>query len=330
MNDFLELMAGENDDGRRLDRILRRVLPSAPLSLIHKLLRKNKVLVDNKAAVADTRVSAGSVIRVSADVDLRHFLTEKKVKDEVKGDIKDRKTFSVERMILWEGEGLLSLNKPAGLEVHGDNSLESLVSAYLENKITSSLSFKPGPLHRLDKPTSGVIVFSTNLDGARYFSALIRDGLVKKEYLAVIDGRLDSFSVWKESLIRDKKIRKSFVSEISEGLETLEASASKKSESQEAQTLIYPIAVSSYHSLIKAEILTGRTHQIRAHAAFHGHPLSGDKKYGGSLQSYGFLLHAYKLIFHLREGGERITVRAPLPKLFTKRIEELFGAEVDC
>jgi 23S rRNA pseudouridine955/2504/2580 synthase len=217
--------------------------------------------------------------------------------------------------ILWEGSGLLVLNKPSGLAVHGNDSLETLVSAYLVEKLSPSLSFKPGPLHRLDKPTSGVIVFSSSLEGAKYFSALMQEGKIKKEYLALVDGKVNGSSVWKEALIRDKKMQKTFISTNSD------------KDAQKAKTLIFPLAVSNSYSFIKAEILSGRTHQIRVHASFHGHPLSGDKKYGASFQKQGFFLHAHTVSFLEDKTKALLNIRAPLPTLFYKRTVEIFGKE---
>jgi 23S rRNA pseudouridine955/2504/2580 synthase len=216
---------------------------------------------------------------------------------------------------LWEGAGLLILNKPAGIPVHGPGSLEIQVRSYLAGQLAPSLSFKPGPLHRLDQPTSGIIVFSFSIEGARYFSALLREGRLTKRYLALVDGNLEAPTMWEDMLIRDTRREKTFVTSITSGREG----------AKEAGTRVIPLASTPRYSLIMAELATGRTHQIRAQAAFHGHPLAGDRKYGGSFQPGGFLLHAAELAFPADAPVPRV-IKAPLPAPFSTRLQEVFIA----
>jgi 23S rRNA pseudouridine955/2504/2580 synthase len=199
------------------------------------------------------------------------------------------------------------------MAVHGPGSLAVQAAAWLSGKISPSLSFRPGPLHRLDKPTSGIVVFSMNLEGARRFSALLRDGSVKKSYLALVDGTIREPLVWEDRLFREKDVQKTFVSDMTDKT------------GKYAFTAVRPLARAAgraEYSLILAEIATGRTHQIRAQAAAHGFPLSGDGKYGGSPLEGGLLLHAWTLDFP--EGEGRTHIEAPLPERFRKKIETLF------
>jgi 23S rRNA pseudouridine955/2504/2580 synthase len=307
------MIAALDDDGRRLDRLLRKALPDLPLSMLHRLLRQGRVLVDGSPAAASARVMAGSAVTITGDLALGF-------KETRLDSIPPKRTCPtpLSPYILWEGAGLLILNKPAGLAAHGPESLETLVRAYLAGRLRPSLSFRPGPLHRLDKPASGIIVFSTGLEGARYFSALMRERRIKKQYLALVDGNLEASAFWEDTLIRDRKIRKTFISR------------NGKENALRAETLVFPLAASASYSLIKAEIHTGRTHQIRAHAAFHGHPLSGDKKYGGSFQPHGLFLHAYTLEFPENPRTELpLRLQAPLPDGFRRKIRDLFGEIVD-
>jgi 23S rRNA pseudouridine955/2504/2580 synthase len=216
--------------------------------------------------------------------------------------------------ILWEGAGLLVLNKPAGLPVHGPESLETAVLRYLREKLPPSLSFKPGPLHRLDRPTSGVIVFSAALEGARQFSALLREGKIKKRYLALVEGNPGGPAVWEDWLLRDREQKKTFPAETPEG------------EAKKALTRVYTLASGSLYSLAALEPATGRTHQIRAQAALRGYPLAGDRKYGGRLPPPGIFLHAASLEF-AGEGMPLVPkiLEAPLPEAFSRIIRELFG-----
>jgi 23S rRNA pseudouridine955/2504/2580 synthase len=224
--------------------------------------------------------------------------------------------------ILWEGAGLLVLNKPAGLTVHGPESLEDRVRDYLCGKLPPSLSFRPGPLHRLDKPTSGVIVFSASLEGARRFSTLLRDGRVRKTYLALVEGILDGGAYWEDLLVRDRGSRKT---------RTLAGrSPAPGGPAKEARTKILPLAAAESagraYTLLEAELDTGRTHQIRTQAAARGYPLAGDRKYGGRFREGGFLLHAYTLkIPGLPDTEDPLFIRAPLPEPFRRAVVLIFG-----
>jgi 23S rRNA pseudouridine955/2504/2580 synthase len=294
----LSLTAAANDDGRRLDRILRKALPDLALSAIHRLLRKGSVLVDGQKAGGNCRVRAGQTITLPPVQ-----RSSPPVEVSLKFTVPD---------IIFEGAGLLVLNKPAGLIVHDSfahsGSLESRVRSYLEPKTPPSLSFRSGPLHRLDKPSSGLIVFSANLEGAKSFSALLRERKIKKFYLVLVEGAIGESEIWREELIRDRELKKTFTA--------------GTGNSKIAFTGVKPLAVHDRCTLILAEIETGRTHQIRAQAASHGHPLLGDKKYGGG--PGGFFLHAWRM--ETPEGSPfPRRFEAPLPERFRKRIKELFG-----
>jgi 23S rRNA pseudouridine955/2504/2580 synthase len=315
----MELVAGQNDNWRRLDRILRKALAGHPLSLIHRLLRQGKVLVDGVRAAPETRVQAGQLIAIDLDgmAAPRH-----KAPHEAGG-------IAVPALpVIWEGAGLLVLNKPAGLAVHGPQSLDSLVQYYLAERLSPSLSFRPGPLHRLDKPSSGLIVFSVTLEGARFFSALMRGRRLGKQYLALVEGRIGEETVWEDDLLRSTALRKTFV----KGEARPAAARLSPAGAQNAVTRVYPLAAAGTYTLIRAEIETGRTHQIRAQAAARAHPLAGDRKYGGHPLGGGrdqsFLLHAWRITFP--ESVDAVLPRsltAPLPAAFSRRIEELFGAK---
>jgi 23S rRNA pseudouridine955/2504/2580 synthase len=170
-------------------------------------------------------------------------------------------------------------------------------------------------------------VFSTSLEGARCFSALIREGKVRKRYLALVDGPVKGPELWEDSLFRDRDKRKTLTAALPAAPRTQAEEGAMGA--KKASTLIRPLAVSEKaggYTLILAEIKTGRTHQIRSQAASRGHPLAGDLKYGGSFQPGGFFLHA----FSLDTGGNSpseisLSLTAPLPERFFKKIAELFG-----
>jgi 23S rRNA pseudouridine955/2504/2580 synthase len=184
------------------------------------------------------------------------------------------------------------------------------VREYLAGKIPASLSFKPGPLHRLDRPSSGIVVFSTSIEGAQLFSTLMREHKVKKTYLAIVEGKAEKEETWEDILVRDKEAKKTFVSP----------------EGKTAITKIKPLAheESGKYSLISAQIITGRTHQIRAQAASRGLPLAGDIKYSGKkINDKGsFFLHAWKLEFL------NFSIEAPLPPTFEEQVKKFFTMKI--
>ncbi|GHU21835.1 pseudouridine synthase [Spirochaetia bacterium] len=289
----LKLTAALNDEGRRLDRILRKALPDMSLSCLHRLLRTGRIRVNDGPAQASHRIHSGDSISIDADIPVHDNIT--KPTPEIRHTLD----------ILYEDEGLLILNKPAGVPVHGQRSMEQMVQSYLDGRIDTSLSFRSGPLHRLDQPTSGVLVFSKSLSGAHFFSSLLQSRRVKKRYLAIVNGIITGPERWEDRLFRDRSARKTAPDDAgSQGI-----------------TEITPLLTVPGFSFVRAEIQTGRTHQIRAQAAIHGHPLSGDGKYGGS---HGiFFLHAYSLEIPFPAGPR--SFYAPVPEDFRRRLLELFG-----
>jgi len=317
----VKLEAGTDDAGRRLDRVLRKALPDHSLSLIHRLLRQRKIKVDDKPARPETRVQPGAVIQIAT----------RRTSQEKQTCPVNETGASLEPLpeVLAKGSGIIFFCKPAGLASHGPDSLDTLVKAYYAQRPPAasgpSISFRPGPLHRLDRSTSGAIAFSENLAGARLFSELLRERRVTKTYLAIVEGLVlagtDKGSAgelsWRDILVRDKTAKKTFVV-------TAEGAVAKK-----AETTVKVIAAGNHLTLIEARIATGRTHQIRAQAAAHGHPLAGDVKYGGHAIADGvFFLHAWKIGFDLDVNGLPRLIQAPPPKAFLARVLSTFGRDV--
>jgi len=298
----IELKAGPDDAGRRLDRILRKSLPDYSLSLIHRLLRQGKVLVNSKRANPDERIQPGMVIQIESVVNYNV------------GQVNNKRGASPALPlpeILWRGAGIIVFNKPSGLASHGKASLDTLVNAWLTGKLPASLSFKPGSLHRLDRPTSGIIAFSESIEGARLFSRLLRERKVKKTYLAIVEGPVSGNEEWQDELSRDKTLKKTFTGD-------------KTAQTRHALTSVKALASNGSYSLIEAHIVTGRTHQIRAQAASHGYPLAGDVKYGGRrIPGGGFYLHAWKMELEDPPAGFPQPLIAPLPEAFRSFIEKI-------
>lgn len=266
---YAEFTAGPNDKGKRADRIIRQFIKDQALSGIYKAFRKGLIRINDIKAKPEMKVKEGDAIYIYKS--LLESL-------ESSPDTKCINTKALEEQIVFEDEKLLAINKKSGQLVHGEKgSLEELVRAYAEKKISRSLSFHPGPLHRLDRNTSGLIFFSKSIDGAREFSEELQNKSFDKYYLALLDGRLKDREIWVDNLERNSKKGISYVTD--QG-------------GKQALTTALPLFTSHKYTLVLIKIETGRTHQIRTQAAAHGHPLAGDRKYGGSTQIDQYFLHS--------------------------------------
>jgi 23S rRNA pseudouridine955/2504/2580 synthase len=225
----------------------------------------------------------------------------------------------VRPLILWESEDYLVLNKPRGALVHGAESLDEYVKAYLFEKTPPSLSFSPGPLHRLDRNTTGVLFFSKSITGARVFSEALRKRRVSKKYLALLEGKPSGAPVWRDTLSRIADGRTALIDR-------------DAPEGKEAETEVRPLIFQGTYTLCLVTLHTGRTHQIRAQASAHGHPLAGDKKYGGKPFPGGYVLHAAELALYEGEGPKErpaLLVKAPLPPGVRENLAALFGKKIE-
>lgn len=299
---FDSYTAGINDQDKRIDTVLRRLLPRLSLGSIYRLIRKGDVRVNNKPVGPRNRLKAGDTLTI------RKHLEDSNLTITTRPPTR----FLPILPILWENDDFLIVNKPRGVLVHGKNSLTEQVLQYLEGKLPPSLSFTPGPLHRLDRNTSGILVFGKSLEGARRFSQALAEQTVQKTYLALVTGVLSASCTWEDALVRDHRISK-----------TKKAIFSSNEKGKQAVTVVYPIAANTSFlgglTLCAIQIHTGRTHQIRAQASFHEHPLLGDTKYQALPWKKGYFLHAWKLNW---PGVFSLT--APLPKGFEAVLDSVF------
>lgn len=281
---------GPHDEGRRLDRVLRKLLPEVPLGRIYALLRKGAVRVSGRRRNGSYRLAAGELIELPAEL-----------AGTAAAAARERPVLPAELAgrTVWENGHLLAVDKPAGMPVHGEDGLLSALRPYLEAGESGSVAFRPGPVHRLDRNTSGLILFPKTLPGARGASRLLHQRLLAKGYLAVLSGHLDGSARWEDVLERDRRRGITRTTE--------EAVPRQGAERRRARTSLRALAWSAEATLALVRIETGRTHQIRAQAAAHGLPLLGDRKYGGAPRRDGgptaapagrpgYLLHAAVLL----------------------------------
>jgi 23S rRNA pseudouridine955/2504/2580 synthase len=299
----IELIAGPDDSGRRLDKVLRSLLEDRPLSAIYASLRKGQVRVNGAKATPDLRLAEGDRIYLPAA--LRPSPSPPRPSRGV-----DEGLEGISDILVLATRDLLFVNKPRGLLSQGDEELEGRVRAALASRSAASLSFTPGPLHRLDRNTTGVLAFPRSAAGARAFTELMRRRALVKRYLALIDGEPEAAALWRDLIVRDDADRRSRVS----------------AEGDEAISSMTPLLSAGGRSLVAVELLTGLTHQIRVQASSRGIPLSGDSKYGGSPLPGGYVLHALSLGFPEPPFPDLpASVSAPLPAAAIQRLEALFG-----
>ena len=291
--EFIRFETGKDDEGRRLDRIAKKLLSEENLSQLYKALRNGLIKVKEKKQKGEYRIQKGDEIKIAS------FLAENAVPADKKNQ--EKITPLPEEWIVIRTQELLFLNKPYDLPVQkskaGERALNVLVQEdYDFQNIRKSLSFRTGPLHRLDRRTTGLIAFSQNLEGAQAFSKAIQEHRIKKTYLAIVEGALEQTETWTEKISRNEKDLDS------SKFHTVSVNSDSKN-SKESNTTAIPIAYGKYKgiqvSLVKFIISTGRTHQIRATSAYHSHPLLGDTVYGARQisEKQNLFLHSYSLEF---------------------------------
>ena len=263
-----DFFAGPDDDGRRLDRLVRRLFPDLSLSAVYRLIREGSVRLNGRKAKQDQRVHNGDRLEIRCR-ELPSFSGHAR---QVTMEPSMRQDF--ENLFLAETEDLVIVNKPRGMLTHGPDGLDELVRRYYADRAANSLAFTPAPLHRLDRNTSGALAVSKSLKGARDFSQALREGRIGKEYLAVLDGSMGSSELWTDLLVRD-----------GDGKVTAPCDLAPRVQDgvhagREARSLAVPLARAHGKTLALIRLYTGLTHQIRAQAAARGYPLAGDNKIG--------------------------------------------------
>ncbi len=305
--DFKKFYAGTDDLGRRLDRILRRLIPGTGLSETYSLLRKGLVKVNGKKSTPDARINPGDEIQIAS------FIMNRK--DSSCGAQNTTEKYGSGNLnIIFHNRHLLFIEKPYGKTVHGKkDSLDIDVrNFYSGTPVEKSLSFRPGPLHRLDERTTGILAFSWSLEGARWFSDGIRTHSIKKEYVALVQGHMTESRTWRDLIDAEEK-------DDFNGFKKVRLGSGK-----ESVTRVFPlsngISGGVQVSLVKFAIETGRTHQIRAQSAAHGFPLAGDTAYGAfempAKTERKLFLHASRLILPENTLGVPETIFSPLPEPF--------------
>lgn len=294
-------------EGQRLDNFLRRELKGLPKTRIYCLLRRGEVRVNGGRARPEYRLRCGDRLRLPP---MR--LGERALGGEPSPRILQR----IDQAILYEDARLLILDKPSGLAVHGGSGLAYGVIEALRVRRPSTLSLDLA--HRLDRDTSGCLIIAKRRDTLRQIHVLMRSDRMEKRYLALLKGELGAGALRVEAPL-ERQPGKGH-------LHRIQVSAAGRA----ALTIFHPIERYSGWTLADVELRTGRMHQIRVHAAYSGHPVAGDDRYGDheanrALRQLGLrrlFLHANRVAFELPGQGE-ISAQAGLGKELTMMLQRL-------
>ena len=288
----------ERGVGQRLDNFLARILADVPKTHIFRVIRKGEVRVNGKRAKPDTRLQANDIVRVPP-VKTGASAPPRRASDSLVADVTSA--------IVYEDPQLLVINKPAGVAVHGGSGVSfGVIEALRTARPNEDLEL----VHRIDRDTSGLLLVARKPAALRTLHALMREGQVETRYLALVKGK------WE---LGQKRIDVPLRTDIRVGGERhVKAHASGK----DAVSHFKPVQFfGKKASLVEVALETGRTHQIRVHAAHAGYPLAGDEKYGDAdfnerMKETGLkrmFLHAHQVSFVWPGTGMEFSVSAPLP-----------------
>ncbi|MCB1623727.1 MAG: RluA family pseudouridine synthase [Pseudomonadales bacterium] len=294
--------------GQRLDNFLRRELADVPKSHVYRVIRTGEVRVNGKRAKPDTRLAESDVVRVPP---LRAAAPR------LLGGVSPDLVRTVAAAIVAEDRDLLAINKPAGIAVHGGSGVTfGVIEALRAARPEETLEL----VHRLDRDTSGLLLIARRAAALRTLHALLREGAFTKRYLALVRGKWELGEKRIDAPLRtDTRVN---------GERTVQVHVTGK----EARSDFRPVQFFGKRAtLVEINLLTGRTHQIRVHAAHAGYPIAGDEKYGDaefnatmrSLDLHRMFLHAHALEFTWPESGNEMSFSTPLPAELAAVIDRL-------
>ncbi|MGN1316541.1 MAG: RluA family pseudouridine synthase [Acutalibacteraceae bacterium] len=292
-----EFIINKNDSGQRLDKYISKSVPLLPQSLMYKYIRSKRIKINGKRSEISYRLQENDVVSMYINDE---FFEQVKPKYDFLNAGKSLK-------IVYEDENIILIDKPTGLLSHPDESnytdtAITRVKRYLyekgEYKPEEENSFAPALVNRIDRNTSGIIIGAKNAESLRILNEKLKNREMHKLYLCVVIGKLQQeCGVIEGYLEKNEKQNKVYVSE--------KGNDRTKYISTKYRVLGYKNGL----SLLEVELLTGRTHQIRAHFSYLGHPLLGDGKYGTNAQNKNFggykkqFLYSYKLKFDFQSDG---------------------------
>ena len=346
-----ELTITRNEAGQRADKLLAKYLKEAPKSFLYKMMRKKNITLNGKKMQGNEQLSEGDVLRLFlAEETLQKFQGETHACQSTEGAEKaqpsvkkqgassspSRNQHRQELDIIYEDADILLLNKPVGMlsqkaQPQDISAVEYLISYLMKSgQLTAEelQCFRPSVCNRLDRNTSGILIAGKSLPGLQQMSELLRDRSLHKYYCCIVKGTMQGTRHLKGYLVKDHAANRVTI------LEHLPAENGKSQDALPIETVYRAIAGRDGQTLLEVLLVTGRSHQIRAHLASIGHPILGDPKYGSVSYNKtqpglrGQLLHAWRLEFP--EGAAAYSGRtffAKPPKLFDQIFPGVLAAE---
>lgn len=284
----------KQEEGQRLVKLLGAYLKEAPNSFFYKMLRKKNITLNGKKADGTEKLKCGDEIRL--------FLSDETY-EKFAGKVQPKEKFPTAKLnIVYEDSNVIFINKPAGMlsqkSVPSDVSLNEYLLGYLEKsgqwKQEESKAFRPSVCNRLDRNTSGMVICGKSMAGLQQMAALLKDRSLHKYYLCLVKGVMTESQHLEGYLLKDENSNqvKIFQKETEGAAHII--------------TEYEPLYTDGEATLLKVTLVTGKSHQIRAHLSSIGHPIIGDPKYGDRKvnaffrETHGIknqMLHAWKLTF---------------------------------
>lgn len=289
-----------NGEKGRLDKIIADKVTDLSRTKIKELVNDQNILVNDKAEKVSYKVQSGDVIKITVPP-IKPLTLEPQ---------------NLHLDIVYEDEDVIVVNKPQGMVVHPsaghpDHTLVNGLLYHTKNLADSPESFRPGIVHRIDKDTSGLLMVAKNDRARESLEKQLAEKINKREYLAIVHGNFETKNgVIDAPIGRNPNNRKQMA-----------VNPKRKA----AVTHFTVLEQFKNYSLVKCILETGRTHQIRVHMKYIGHPLAGDPLYGPkkTLAGHGQFLHAKTLGFYQPSTNDWLEFTAPLPTIFEKQLENL-------
>lgn len=310
--------------GQKLHKYVLKYLNAAPASFIYKMLRKKNIVLNDKKAKGDEILQEGDTIILYLADD-----TVAKFRNASEEAVNDKPIKNNNLQVLYQNEDILVVHKPVGIlsqkAKQSDYSInEQIIDYCIEKKLITTdtlTTFKPSVCNRLDRNTSGIILAGISMAGSQNLSRILKSRDVDKYYYTIVNGKLDSTIHDIAYICKDKDQNMSKVVH------------SKTDGYTRIETYFEPIEVVENYTLVRVKLITGKSHQIRAHLAFLGYPIIGDLRYGDKainerlrkdFKLKNQLLHAGHVIIHKDQYFDDLSIKDPFPEQFCK-IMDMIG-----